>query len=642
MFKLFVSKSLVARNSLFGSLRSTPTKLSIALFAIALISPQVAPAQQSRTRPQRFATSLSTPTAELEGGAVMDASVVIPVTAMPLMPRGVPFTDADFSATQVMRVTDESTAPNGGGVGYSYWPTFNTGNTLLWDRYNAKAHGFDPVIFRLTGEIIDLSNIVFQAEDAIWSNTTPDAMFYRHGMQIRLVNVRSREVSIVADLTPLSSSYPGATPWQMHVSADDKRFSFSWSAGGPKVGCTVWDRDSNSVVLDVAAPLDECRVSRDGRHVEIITDRQGAGAVETRYIEIATGRTVDVLDQNYSVTHNDAGFSGSYGYDNWHDAIVGRDWADPSRHRVLFQFSSFWAVMHTSTPAHLTGDPFAVVSTYGAASSRRMADEIFAVALDGTGRVWRFAHHRSVGGDYEQMPKANVSRDGRFVAFTSNWGTGRKDLYIAKVPQDVLTVPSPAPAPTPVPNPTPSPSPTPDPTPSPTPTVSPTPAPTPTPEPISTSGQEVSWSNVQGTTAVGSSVSHSGIATYGMARSNQVLSSNSYFEWVYSATSGRVWVGLGNNFDESPSAGALDLPFCFDGNLIKETGTQRASLTLSEGDVLRIELNRKGQVAYYRNGVVVYRSKARSFGYYYLVFKSSQLPGTKISHARFKGTNYGP
>ncbi len=62
-------------------------------------------------------------------------------------------------------------------------------------------------------------------------------------------------------------------------------------------------------------------------------------------------------------------------------------------------------------------------------------NEIFQVATDGSNRVRRIAHHRSIALSYESQPKANVSRDGRFVAFTSNWGRagGRLDVYIAEI-----------------------------------------------------------------------------------------------------------------------------------------------------------------------------------------------------------------
>ncbi len=48
--------------------------------------------------------------------------------------------------------------------------------------------------------------------------------------------------------------------------------------------------------------------------------------------------------------------------------------------------------------------------------------EIICIETDGlASTVWRFAHHRSQVASFGDQPRANVSQDGRFVLFTSNW-----------------------------------------------------------------------------------------------------------------------------------------------------------------------------------------------------------------------------
>ena len=71
-------------------------------------------------------------------------------------------------------------------------------------------------------------------------------------------------------------------------------------------------------------------------------------------------------------------------------------------------------------------------STSGGPVLNPFDNEIVQVATDGSDRVRRIAHHRSLVGIYEDQPKASISRDGRYVAFTSNWGVvnGRRDVYI--------------------------------------------------------------------------------------------------------------------------------------------------------------------------------------------------------------------
>ncbi len=67
-------------------------------------------------------------------------------------------------------------------------------------------------------------------------------------------------------------------------------------------------------------------------------------------------------------------------------------------------------------------------------------DEILQVSLDGSERIRRICHTRSVYDGktettgYWSAPKPTISRDGRFIAFTSNWeNSGRYDLFIVKI-----------------------------------------------------------------------------------------------------------------------------------------------------------------------------------------------------------------
>jgi hypothetical protein len=79
---------------------------------------------------------------------------------------------------------------------------------------------------------------------------------------------------------------------------------------------------------------------------------------------------------------------------------------------------------------------------------RALDDEIIAVATDGSGAVWRFAHHRSItDGDIWDTPRGNVSQDGRWYVFTSNWErTLGWDPYDNHYRQDIFIVELPAPS----------------------------------------------------------------------------------------------------------------------------------------------------------------------------------------------------
>jgi hypothetical protein len=74
-----------------------------------------------------------------------------------------------------------------------------------------------------------------------------------------------------------------------------------------------------------------------------------------------------------------------------------------------------------------------------------LGEEIFALATDGSGRIWRFAHHRSTyDGNFWTTPRGNVSPDGEYYIFTSNWekslgtdktGSARTDVFLLHLPQ---------------------------------------------------------------------------------------------------------------------------------------------------------------------------------------------------------------
>jgi hypothetical protein len=82
---------------------------------------------------------------------------------------------------------------------------------------------------------------------------------------------------------------------------------------------------------------------------------------------------------------------------------------------------------------------WALISFYsfkggGPAGPGLFHDELVLVRTDGSGRFRRLLQHRSKAQDYWDTPRANPSYDGRFVAFSSNWGGSKRvDLFIARL-----------------------------------------------------------------------------------------------------------------------------------------------------------------------------------------------------------------
>jgi hypothetical protein len=102
---------------------------------------------------------------------------------------------------------------------------------------------------------------------------------------------------------------------------------------------------------------------------------------------------------------------------------------------------------------------------------RAWDEEIIAVQTEGAGTggtIWRFAHHRSAVADdndptrisFWNTPRANVSPDGRWALFTSNWektlgtdpqgeagGTHRQDVFLVELLKDSSAIVPPPAAP---------------------------------------------------------------------------------------------------------------------------------------------------------------------------------------------------
>jgi hypothetical protein len=372
-----------------------------------------------------------------------------PVPPAPSLPAaGGMITDPTFG-TKIMRLTDANDGPECINS-YSYWPTFNLNSTrlLVYSGTVPLLYRFDPVNFKILEKVIwntqTPTGESVRWDDAIWSGTDPDVI-YTHddiGMQLWTYNVATQTYAQIADL---SAQYNhGDYLWQMSKAVrNDNIFGFTRrDARYNVVGYLVWQRDINHVIYDVATTeLDEVQVDKSGRYVAVKTGQQGAGAIEVQIVDLRTFTVQDLTDDgpDYAPGHSDNGNKIVVGADNWRNQVTYRTLANPHSPLTLINYGSDWTqAYHVSMLADK--EQWALISSYSVASGTAdgpFHDEIYQVATDGSLAVRRMAHHFSIyGGDYYASPRADISRDGRFVAFTSNWGAagGRKDVFILKIP----------------------------------------------------------------------------------------------------------------------------------------------------------------------------------------------------------------
>ena len=376
----------------------------------------------------------------------VDKGVYAPSPA-PLLPAaGGTFRDPDFG-TQILRLTDAADGSTN-HVAYSYWPTFNKDSTYLHISRSGTPtlYQFDPDSFQVVskGPLFTKNTPIGTRpgwEDSIWSATDPNVLYAHEGPRLWAWNVATKTYTLVKDFTSVLPAGEGLG--QMSRSMDDNVFAFSrklyqspWSV----TGYAAWQRDTNTMLASaLTTSLDEVQVDKSGRYMTIKT---GAGSVDVLVKDFLTGTLAGLTDgsPDYSPGHSDNGSGIVVGADNWTNRYTGRSLANPHSVYTVLSFGSDWSqASHVSMLAD--GDQWALLSmTTGNAhaSNGIYKDEILMVATDGSQRVIRLAHHRTdyrATGNYWDLPLANISRDGRFVAYTSNWGnSGREDVYILRVP----------------------------------------------------------------------------------------------------------------------------------------------------------------------------------------------------------------
>jgi hypothetical protein len=375
-------------------------------------------------------------------GFVTDREVH-PEPPLPALPHaGGTLVDPTFGTT-ILRVTDASDCMDC-SVAYSYWPTFNRSSTRLQIGSDAGAgllYRFDPATLAVSArEPLFPKNAPgggtpFQ-EDAIWSGTDPDVLFAHEGARLWAYDVASHEYTLLRDF---GTMFTGQYLWQMSRSLDDDVFAFALrdSASYAFVGYAVWRRSTDTILLDEStSQLDEVQVDKDGKFLVVKTGQSGHGVIEVRVADLTTGTFADLTDDapDFAPGHSDNGHGIVVGADNWTNRYTVRKLATPHQLTGALDFGNDWSsASHVSFLAD--DESYAIASIYeaGAHTPGLFHDEILAFATDGSQAVRRFAHHRSSIAGYADMPRANISRDGCFIAFTSNWGGGRHDVFVVSL-----------------------------------------------------------------------------------------------------------------------------------------------------------------------------------------------------------------
>ena len=374
---------------------------------------------------------------------------IYPEPALPKLPRaGGKFVDPTFGP-EILRVTDEQTAVDGGTF-YSYWPTFNADNTRLLVRTandgTAHVYDFDPLNFSAgSRKLIPASPAGYpNLESAIWSGRDPDSLYALVGTKIYAFHPSRGSYTLIADF---SREFPGEFLWQLSVSRNtDDVFAFARrrtnaSGGSNYVGYAAYSRSQKALVVNQSIQpndMDEVQVDKSGRWLVVKGEFKTVGGMSIR--DLQNGGSRKVLrygPPDYAPGHSDNASDFVSGFNNYLNTIDRRNFQNPMPITTELSLGKDWTQgIHVS---HLAdNDGWMLVSLYEVAAVPNPLgpyhNEIILVKTDGSESVIRVLHHRSVYKSYYDTPRANISRDGRFIAFTSNWGgRNRHDLFIARV-----------------------------------------------------------------------------------------------------------------------------------------------------------------------------------------------------------------
>ncbi len=410
-----------------------------------------------------------------------------PKPPLPPLPKaGGKFSDPVFG-TEIMRATDERDgAAPGLGTYYSHWPTFNCNNTILLirkgDTGDAIIKDFDPVNFRIgASRPLPISLPGGGApswESSIWSNHDPQIIYtysgyYDGGMKLYRFDVSTGIFRLIKDFGFLSGGKDFLR--QMYMSADDDIFCWLHIRSGVNEGepifYLVYQRSTNKVLFHNSCTVyvggvDEVHVDKSGQWLHVVIPTPQPDGTGTRFLNLQTGeyqlltRAVD-----HPPGHGDLGTGTIVGFDNYNNGISWRRLDAVHQFKDVFLFRSAEGVSDWTNDFHgsmlADNEDWVTVGTFDDPSitlprTGVFKDEILQAALDGSGRVRRICHTRSSIDNrtnttgYWAMPKPTISKDGRFIAFTSNWdNSGRYDLFIAKIdPAPRLSMPRALPAPT--------------------------------------------------------------------------------------------------------------------------------------------------------------------------------------------------
>jgi hypothetical protein len=351
-------------------------------------------------------------------------------------------TDPTFGST-ITRISDQQALGSSSKwlrQSYAKLQPWNSDGSRLLLGYTNPGFLLDGRSYAYTGRTLP------RAPVGVWSNVDPETFY-------SVADNRLLQVSARTGVVRVSHTFDGWTSvtisdGQGSPSDDDTVVALIVRSAG-STAVVSYDLFHNRVLGTLALPAAKAEqlawaaASQSGRHVLLNWQPDGS----------SQGQGVDTYDSRLRFERHlyDVSEPGDLGYDTTgHEVYVTLDGPSGKRSgdqlllvsvrlddaQVETELRLDWVGTQVSC-RNLDRPGWCYVSD-GAADAPESAtggfDEIYAVRLDGSGTVERFAHaHQSKGVPYDWTAAAVPSRDGTRVVWASDWGTGTSSPAYAYV-----------------------------------------------------------------------------------------------------------------------------------------------------------------------------------------------------------------
>jgi hypothetical protein len=348
----------------------------------------------------------------------MDRSRTVPAMAKPAYL--VPAPEPTFGTT-IVRINDAA-AFGAADVSHAYSKNqpWNCDGTLLYLRN-----------YLLDGNTYQIKTKSFpRSGDMIWSYKDPNKMFAFGGGRAVRIDVTTLQTTLIANYTGFANN--GLGFGEGNISWDDKYAALATQDASSQLIVRVLNLETGAFETSKAFPgialndIDWVSMSPSGKYV-VIHWRGPARPVvayDRLTMNVVSEGPGGHADLGYDMAGNEVLVSVVCGGqpETPYGSMAARRLDTGEVTFPLKQFSGHYCG-HAST-RNYKRPGWAYLTDGGPEGT----GEMYAVKLDGSQTVERFAHTRAATVEYSAQAKGTVSPDGTKVLFTSNWGVGGAEL----------------------------------------------------------------------------------------------------------------------------------------------------------------------------------------------------------------------